>query len=172
MFEQVDYKHLQINPFTTIAEDAFLLTAADGSSWNTMTGGWGAMGVLWSKPVCIVFVRDSRYTYTFMEKAEGFTLSFFPLEWKKALTFCGSHSGRDTDKVAATGLIPVELDGSGGTGRIAFEQANMIFSCTKAARVPFDPSCFVLNNIEDHYPRKDYHRMYVGYIDQILVREI
>ncbi|MDX9808884.1 MAG: flavin reductase [Sphaerochaetaceae bacterium] len=171
MFEQVDYRNLQFNPFTTIGEDACLITVGETKSWNTMTASWGAMGFLWGKPVCIVFIRDSRYTYQFIESAQGFTVSFFPAEWRRALDFCGTHSGRDIDKAAKTGLVPVALDGLDESERMTFEQANMVFSCTKAARLPFESSQFVIPSIEEHYPNRDYHRMYVGFIDQVLVQE-
>ena len=38
-----------------------LTTAADGKV-NTMTIGWGTIGVDWSRPVFIAYVRESRYT--------------------------------------------------------------------------------------------------------------
>ncbi len=171
MFEQVDYRNLQFNPFTMIGDDACLITAGTPEGWNTMAASWGSMGFLWGKPVCIVFVRDSRHTYGFIEQAEGFTMSFFPPEWRRAIDFCGTHSGRDTDKAAKTGLVPVTIEGPADTRRVTFQQANMVFCCTKAARLPFDPSQFILPSIDEHYPQHDYHRMYIGYVDQVLIQE-
>ena len=57
-----------------------LLTAGDRTSCNTMTIGWAQMGTLWAKPVCTVFVRPERYTYTFMESHDYFTVSFLPAD--------------------------------------------------------------------------------------------
>ncbi len=115
--------------------------------------------------------QDSRYTFEFLEKAEGFTCSFFGPDMKSALSFCGSHSGRDVDKAAATGVIPMVIDAPDGSERITFEQANLVFSCSKAARIPFEPSQFLKGEIEGHYPEKDYHVMFVGFIDTILAQE-
>jgi flavin reductase (DIM6/NTAB) family NADH-FMN oxidoreductase RutF len=171
MFQEVDFKSLEINPFTMIGEDAFLITVGDSGKWNTMTAGWGFLGYLWNRPVFCITVRDSRHTYGFLEENEGFTCSFFAPEWKKALGFCGAHSGRDTDKAAATGLIPKVIKGPCGTERITFEQANMVFSCTKASRMPFKPEQFSIPGINEHYAQHDYHCMYVGFIDQILIQE-
>lgn len=154
-----------------IGDESFLITAGTGESWNTMTAGWGAMGFMWARPVCIIVVRDSRYTYGFLEEAKGFTCSFFSPEYKKVLAFCGSHSGRNTDKAAATGLTPLFTEGADGRELVTFEQANMVFCCTKASRTVLDSSQFIASDIERHYPNKDYHRMYIGYIDRVLVRE-
>ncbi|PKL14833.1 MAG: flavoredoxin [Spirochaetae bacterium HGW-Spirochaetae-8] len=170
MFQTIDYATFEFNPFTSIGNDAFLITAGDSGAWNTMTASWGLMGYLWNRPTFSVVVRDSRYTYEFMEKADGFTCSFFPPEWKEALTFCGTHSGREIDKAAATGLVPVATPGPAGIERVTFEQANLVFSCTKASRVPFNPGQFVIPNIDMHYPHKDYHCMYIGFIDEILIQ--
>ncbi|MDD3823615.1 MAG: flavin reductase [Sphaerochaetaceae bacterium] len=171
MFERIDIDSLELNPFSTIGTDDFLVTAGDGESWNTMTAGWGFFGVMWSKPSFAIVVRDSRHTYGFLERSAGFTASFFPPEYRKALQFCGAHSGRDTDKAAATGLTPIVVEGPEGLDLVTFEQANMVFCCSKASRTVLDPSQFIDAGIEKHYPKKDYHTLYIGYIDQVLVRE-
>ena len=80
-----------------------LITAGNLTKYNTMTASWGGFGILWNKPVCYVFVRPSRYTFEFMESNAGFTLSFFPKEYRKALNILGSKSGRDLDKVKLSG---------------------------------------------------------------------
>lgn len=171
MFEQIDISSLELNPFSAMQTDTFLITASIGEDrWNTMTAGWGFLGVMWAKPAFGIVVRDSRYTYDFLEEANGFTCSFFPPEYKKALQFCGSHSGRDTDKAAETGLIPVSLEGPDRQELVTFEQANLVFCCSKASRTDISPSDFVDPGIVKHYPKNDYHRLYIGYVDQILVQ--
>ena len=50
-------------------------------------------------------------------KEELFTLSHFPEQYRKALGYLGSHSGRDGDKVNAAGLTPVFADGTTYSGR-------------------------------------------------------
>lgn len=167
MFEQVDYKNIELNPFTTIGEDYLLITAGTSERWNTMAASWGTMGYLWNKPIVIVFVRPSRYTFEFIEKTEGFTISFFPPAWRSAIEFCGTHSGRDTDKAQATGLEPVELE----DGRITFSQANLVISCTTASRVPFEPGQLILPAAKEHYAAGDYHMMYIGFVNQVLAQE-
>ena len=45
-----------------------LTTKADGQV-NTMTIGWGTMGVEWGKPIFVAYVRGSRYTHQMIEKS-------------------------------------------------------------------------------------------------------
>ena len=40
-----------------------------------------------------------RYTYEFVESADGFALCFFPEKYRKELQYCGTISGRDEDKI-------------------------------------------------------------------------
>ena len=71
---------------------------------NIMTIGWGALGSVWSKPLWIVLVRPSRYTYGSIERTRGFTVNVPSSDLAEACELCGSESGRDTDKFAACGL--------------------------------------------------------------------
>ena len=149
------------NTFKLVGKDWMLITAGSPDSYNTMTASWGGVGVLWNKNIAWCVVRPGRYTYGFMEKAESFTLTFFDEEYRDALMLCGTKSGRDTDKAAETGLIPVagELDGT-----TTFEQARMVLECRKLYFQDIDPANFVDASINGNYPDKDYHRMYVGEI--------
>ncbi|MDR0388602.1 MAG: flavin reductase family protein, partial [Spirochaetaceae bacterium] len=104
-----DPKEFPGSPFVRIGEDWMLISAGDGPSgdWNTMTASWGGLGVLWRKNTAIVFVRKSRRTLEFMNSSHLFSLSFFDEEHRKALAFCGDHSGRDCDKAEQAKLHPV-----------------------------------------------------------------
>ena len=42
-------------------------TKADGQV-NTMTIGWGTIGIEWGKPICTVFVRQSRFTKAMLDE--------------------------------------------------------------------------------------------------------
>ena len=97
---------IDFNPYKKIGKEWFLVTAGDESGWNTMTASWGFAGVMWGKNTFTTVIRPQRYTKEFIDKAEYFTISFFKEEYKKALSFCGSHSGRDCDKAKETGLTP------------------------------------------------------------------
>ncbi len=151
------------NVFRLIADDWMLLTAGSLDSFNTMTASWGAMGELWSRKVVFVFVRPQRYTFGFMERSERFTLSFFPGSHRNVLDFCGSRSGRDVDKVAATGLTVVQP----GKDTVAFDEARLVLVCRKIYASDLDPSSFIDDSIEQCYPESDYHRLYIGEIESV-----
>lgn len=57
------------------------------------------------KNVVFIFIRDSRYTKEFLDNGDLFSLSFLNEDYRDALNYCGSHSGRgEEDKFAAAGL--------------------------------------------------------------------
>ena len=81
-----------------------LTTKADGQV-NTMTIGWGTMGVEWGKPIFVAYVRGSRYTHQMIEKSGEFTVNIPIGEFdSKILGICGTKSGRDMDKIKELNL--------------------------------------------------------------------
>ena len=40
-----------------------------------MTASWGGVGVMWGKPSATCYIRQSRYTKTFVDDSEFFTLT-------------------------------------------------------------------------------------------------
>ena len=94
-----------------IKEDAILACMDKKGKVNLITIGWKTIGVLWSRPVITVAIHPNRFSYSVLEKGEqAFTVNLGGSRLKEVLDFCGKHSGRDTDKVQATGveLIPSE----------------------------------------------------------------
>ncbi len=138
-----------------------LLTAGENAPgrFNTMTVSWGALGVIWNKPLALVVVRPSRYTFEFMERADSFTLCAFPGEYRDALTLCGTKSGRTFDKVRAAGLTPIPSTAVAAPG---FDEAELILECRKMYSDDLRPDRFLLPEIEANYNGHDYHRMYFG----------
>lgn len=165
--EKIDISQIELNPFTSIGKDAFLLSAGGEDGWNTMTAAWGSMGCMWGKECIFVVVRESRHTLSFMEKCDSFSVSFFPPEKKSILTFCGSHSGRDTDKAKGAGLTPVFLDGT-----VAFEEANLTFTLKKLSKHLIDKDGFVDSEInEKWYKNGDYHYLFIGEIKNAYIED-
>ena len=101
-FKEIKPEELEFNPFRLIGKDWMLITAGTEEKFNTMTASWGSVGILWNKPAVTIYVRPTRYTYEFVEKYDEFTISFFSEEYRSALNFCGSKSGRDYDKALET----------------------------------------------------------------------
>ncbi|MCG6551977.1 MAG: flavin reductase family protein [Candidatus Magnetominusculus sp. LBB02] len=165
-FIEVNPEDIPDNPFKVIGSQWMLVTAGNAQSFNTMTASWGGFGVMWAKKICTCVVRPTRHTYGFMEKSDTFSLSFFTPEYKKTLLFCGTHSGRDTDKMAETGLTPVE-----DVGTVYYNEARLVFVCKKIYHHDIDPARFLDTEIESNYPLKDYHRMYLGEVIKCLIKQ-
>ena len=93
---------------SAVGEGVLMTTQAEGEV-NTMTIGWGHLGVEWSKPIFVAYVRQSRHTKGLLDEAGEFTVNI-PLGAvdKKILGICGTKSGRDLDKFKELGLTLVE----------------------------------------------------------------
>lgn len=167
-FKKIDISELSFNPFAKIGKEWMLLTGGSVDNFNTMTASWGQMGVIWNKNVLTCYIRPNRYTYDFVERSECFTASFFGEEFRKALSFCGSHSGRDCDKMAETGLVPIELDGCTG-----FEQADMVMVCRKLYSYDLKEEGFLTDDglPEKFFGTDPYHRAYIAEIVGVYVKE-
>lgn len=166
-FKETAPELLTDNPFTLIGTDWMLITAGTADSFNTMTASWGGLGVLWERKVATCYIRPTRHTFSFVEQAGHFTLSFFGEEHRKALQYCGTHSGRNTDKVKGAGLSAVTDDGI-----IYFEQARLVLACRKLYAQDIEPRLFLDPAIGSMYPQKDYHRMYIGEIVKCLRKDV
>ena len=164
LFKEIAPEEIDGNVFRMIDKQWFLLTAGNLGHYNTMTASWGGLGILWNKPVAFCFVRPTRFTYQFMEETEYFSMSFLDKEYRKALNFCGKHSGRDVNKMDASGLSPLNTD----KGTIFVEQASLVLECRKLYFSDLKPEHFLDKSTINNYPNADYHRMYVGEIVKCL----
>ena len=167
-FRKIDISELSFNPFDKIGKQWMLLTGGNKEKFNTMTASWGQLGVLWNKNVLTCYIRPNRYTYEFIDNDECFTASFFDEEYRNALSFCGSHSGRDCDKAKETGLTPAEIDGC-----MTFAEAELVLVCRRLYSYDMQESGFLTN---DGIPRKffssdPYHRAYISEIVGVYVRK-
>lgn len=159
--QKIDWKEITLNPMDKIANEWMLITAGnEKEGYNTMTASWGGLGCIWGKPVSTVYIRPQRYTKQFVDREEYYTLTFFPPEYKKALGYLGSHSGRDEDKVSKVGLTPVF-----GEKSTWFKEANLVLVCRKMYQAPIKEEYFLDREImEEDYPNRDFHDLYIGEI--------
>lgn len=168
-FKPIPPTAISDNLFSRIGESWMLITAAtpDGRV-NTMTASWGCTGILWNKPVALCFIRPQRYTYGIVEAGDTLSLAFFPQgEHRETLRYCGTMSGREVDKLAATGLT-VERT-SDGTPFPA--QADLVLICRKLYADDLKEGCFLDPALLKHYTARDYHRFYVCEITRVLVKD-
>ena len=87
-----------------------LTTKADGQV-NTMTIGWGTLGIEWGRPVFVAYVRESRFTKEMVENHGEFTINVPMGEIdSNIIKICGTKSGRDMDKIKELDLHLVDSD--------------------------------------------------------------
>ncbi len=169
------YKEININDyFNEILKQlnkGLLLTTKKDSKVNTMTISWGTIGIEWNKLLFTVFVRKGRHTHKMLESGE-FTINV-PLDKNavKILGYCGTKSGRDTDKIKDMNLTLIK-------GRKvdvpAIKELPLTLECKvlykqeqDASRIPQDIKelCYPQDVSSDyHSANKDFHTMFFGEI--------
>lgn len=168
--KEISYRELNINPITKIADEwVALVTGKSGDKINAMTLSWGEIGSLWEHssgmPVVTIYVRPQRFSKILLDQEEYFTLCFFDNK-KKELAYLGSHSGRNEDKIAKVGFHNVILKDYS-----YIEEASLVLVCKKIYRQTLKEECFIDKNIiEDCYPNKDFHDMYIAKIEKVLIK--
>ena len=167
--KEINYKDMTFNPFNLIGDEWMLVTAGDENSCNTMTASWGHLGCLWGQndPTAMIYLRPSRYTKEFVDEEGWFSLCVMDKSFKKQMAYIGSVSGRDEDKIAKTGLTPVYANGT-----TYFEQAKLVLVCRKMyAQELKEEDFFYKETVDQSYPQRDFHTMYIGKIEKVLVRD-
>ncbi|MTI48757.1 MAG: flavin reductase family protein [Firmicutes bacterium] len=166
-------KDINFNEYSTemleqLKKGAFL-TVKDGDKVNTMTIGWGNIGVVWGKPIFTVEVRYSRYTYELLENSKEFTVSI-PLnkDLKKELGICGTKSGRDIDKFTECELTPEQ-------GKVLSTpivgECELHYECKVVYKQAMEPGTLSDEIKEKYYTNNDYHVLYYGEIVATYVKE-
>ena len=147
-----------------------MTTAAEGKV-NTMTIGWGTIGIEWGKPIFIAFVRDSRYTKELLDKNGEFTINV-PMGDidKKILGYCGTKSGRDTDKIADLGLT---LENGEKVSVPGIKELPLTLECKVIYRQWQEENRLPADLYERYYPGPvgDYHTAFYGEIVSAYVIE-
>lgn len=141
-----------------------LMTTKVGYKVNTMTIGWGHIGIEWGRPIFVAYVRESRYTKEMIDSNGEFTINV-PLGAvdKKILGYCGTKSGRETDKIADLALHLEEPDAISVPG---IRELPLTLEC-KVIYVQKEDSAAVPQNIIDRY-YPDVSDMHTAYYGEIL----
>ena len=164
--KEIDINDLKLNPFNKIGKEWMLITASDGEKTNTMTASWGGFGFLWNKNIAFIVLRPQRYTKEFVDKTNEFSLSFFNESYKKTLSYLGSVSGKNEDKISKSGLHLSFINNIP-----SFEEASMVINCKNLYKQNLLSECFIDTNIDEkNYPNKDYHTLYFAEIKNIFVK--
>lgn len=164
--KEVSVRTLEKNLVTLIAEDGALLTAGSPEDGvNTMMINWGSIGYLWHKDFCFIAVRKSRYTLPFIQRAKSFSLNFFAPQYRDAMQYCGTVSGRDEDKIAHCGFtVNYQSD-------IPYlEQASLVLQCRTMYSDDIEPRHFVNPEIFQRWYKGGKHEgdMHVFFLGEIV----
>ena len=155
----VDFMAAYEGVMKQIKEGAFLTVKA-GEALNTMTIGWATIGFAWKKPIMMVMVRNSRHTFSLIEKAADFTVSVPAGDMKREIAFCGTKSGRDVDKFKQCKLKTAP-------SRQVVSPIILVpgthFECRIVYKNAIDPARLT-REYDPLYPEKDYHTLYFGEI--------
>ncbi len=167
-FNEIAPEKISENVFHEIGKEWMLLTAWDAKQQkvNAMTASWGAMGILWNMPVLICVVRPQRYSLGLIEQEAHFSACILESEHHDAHKICGFKSGRELDKCAEAGLVPVALDGVYG-----FEQARRVYKLTRLATCDMKEADFIDKSLLSTYAAGDFHRVIVCRIDKVFDAE-
>ena len=167
-FKEIVPSLIDDNFIKAIGTDWMLITAGDHVAHNTMTASWGGVGFMWNKPIAIAVIRPQRFTYEFTEREPMLTLSFLDEEYRQALTYCGTHSGRDENKISKAGLSVAFTDDDVP----AISQARLVLECRKLYTDMLREENFLDKSIiEKWYPAKDYHKAYILEITHAYIKE-
>ena len=143
-------------------QKGILLTTAYNGQVNTMTIGWGHMGIEWGRPIFVAYVRESRHTKQLLEKNGEFTVNI-PLEEcdGKILGFCGSKSGRDVDKIKELGLTLEDPETVSVPG---IRQLPLTLECRVIYKKDQPLSAISDDILRRYYAQSDPHTAYYGQI--------
>jgi flavin reductase (DIM6/NTAB) family NADH-FMN oxidoreductase RutF len=155
---EVAYTYQLDQTLDRLAHGGLLLASVreDGQS-NVMTIGWGTVGVIWGLPMVVVLVRPSRYTYSFIEESGVFTVNVPTPEMAKYVSFCGTKSGRDVDKLAQ-----VETSMGQTVDCVSLDACPLVYECKVVHHNDVQPDVLLPTIDARAYARGDYHRLYYG----------
>ena len=160
---KVNFQELSKDYLTQLVKGAFL-TVKHRDRVNTMTIGWSTLGYMWNRPVMMVPVRFSRYTHELIHEAQSFTVSV-PIhkDLKKALALCGTKSGREMDKISASGLT-LALAQSEAIASPIIADCELHIECKIVYKQAMDLTLLDEQIIKTHYASGDEHVLYYGEI--------
>ncbi len=165
--KQINPEALTRNPFQMIGKDWLLITAKKEDKVNTMTASWGGVGIMWGKPAIYLVIRPSRYTKEFVDSTERFSVSVLNDSYRKTLSYFGTVSGRDEDKIGKSGLVLAEEENVP-----YFEAAEIAMICKKLYVQPMDRKYLLETPVEARwYPNEDWHHLYIAEVEKMLVKE-
>ena len=161
MMQEITYNHYAKEALDRLTKGAFLNVSHDGQD-NTMTIGWGSLGYIWRKPIIMVMVRYSRHTYRMLDEAGEFTVSIpFGEAFKKELAFCGTKSGKDTNKFEGCNLASTRAH---KVNAPLIEGCDLHYECKVVYKQAMEPGMIPREHDDKFYKNNDFHVLFYGEI--------
>ncbi len=167
---EIEASQLKESPIDIIGKEWLLVSAGCDGSFNTMTASWGSIGYFFNTPVATIVIRPERYTSEFLERETHFTLTVLVDGHRDALALLGKLSGRDSDKVAESGLTPIFTE----SGLPTFKEARLVLECRKIYGQMMTQESFVDQKIFEKWyndAKGNPHKMFMGEIEKCWVVE-
>lgn len=168
----------EVNPYDYMGEiikgikNGSLLTCKEADYVNTMSIAWGQIGIEWNKLIFTTFIRTGRFTHQMLEKSGEFSVNI-PMNGKVAeiIKYCGTKSGKDTDKIKDLNLTLVESEHISAP---AIKELPLTLECKVLYKQLQDKEAIPKAICEQAYPddvpssnpnaNRDYHTMFMGEI--------
>lgn len=153
------------NPFEFFGNGGVAIAKKKDGTLNPLTVGWGTIGKLWSKNVIILFIRDSRFSHEFFLNGDVFSFSSLEEGHEKDLSYLGSVSGRNEDKLNHVALTLMDDDG------IPYILESKVVILARKLKSGELTSSEILDESikEKYYPNLDeFHSYFIGEIVSIL----
>ena len=139
-YRQISPDKIPGNIYKMLSENWMLITAGNDNGFNMMTA-------------------------SFMESKDTYTLSFYTEAYRDALNYCGTHSGKDGNKVQGSGLTPITTP----NGSKAFSEAWLIIECKKMVEQQFTPEAILDPAAREKWGAEP-HKMFIGEIINVWVK--
>jgi flavin reductase (DIM6/NTAB) family NADH-FMN oxidoreductase RutF len=167
--QEIPYSRNLERTLDRMTKGGLLLTSAgpDGRP-NVMTIGWATPGIIWGRQIFTVLVRPSRYTFGNIEATGEFAVCVPTAEMRDVCMYCGSNSGRDTNKFEGADLIPIEaaMIGAPLIEQCVRHYECRVVHCNDVLDAALDPEVRA-----ECYPGGDLHRVYHGQILRVTETE-
>ena len=147
--------------YQKMIKPGLLLVSADSAGKpNAMAIGVAAIATLPGRPVFIVWVRPSRYTYRLIEESGDFSVKVPRDGMEDIVAYCGTVSGRDHDKVTERNLTAAQ---SRTISAPIIGECLIHYECEVVDKIDTSPDNMA-EHLRKHYQIGNYHRLFFGQI--------
>lgn len=167
-FYEIDLKEItQYRDILSLFANGAIAVAKGSEGENSLTIGWGGLGVLWRKPTLTIYINKKRYSKKIFDNASYFSVCFFNKKYNKELgQFYGTLSGKHIDKIH-NGPFTIDYYED-----IPFyKESEIVIFCKKIGQSDFDINLINLENIVEWYKQDGVHTIYQGEVIKVIKSE-